>query len=633
LSEQLPAVPSELENIVGRMLAKDRDQRYQSAQELANDLKRVKTRVDLESDPLETGETALLEPPTAKFGSAADRQFENPPASQSFTTQIAPGITASGASSVTQQSGYETSISPVTSAAQQLTPKAISQTHTSSFNSSDSIQQPAVKRSRYLLWALIALAIIAVLALLTLRFIRNDGVIDSIAVLPFVNVNEDTDAEYLSEGITESLINTLSQLPEIGVSSRNAVIRYKGQEADARKVAGELNVKAVLFGRLMRRGDELTINAELVDARNGRQIWGERFRRRVSDLLTVQEEIAQKISDKLKWRLTTEQQGSLVNHGTEDSEAYNLYLKGRYYWNQGTPEALKKADEYFEAAAGKDPAYALAAAGCAACHAAGSDGDTPRESMEKAKLVALKALKVDDTIVDAHLTLATVNFRYDWEFATAEREFKRAIELDPKNATAHQRYAEFLALMGRHKEANDEVWKARALDPQSPSVNQMIGAIQYYARQYDHAIDHLKKTLVIDDNFAAAHNSLGLVYEQTGKEQEGVIEILRAKRLMNDDGQYLTALKKAFVESKAPGFWRQELAHLTEESKTRYVPSSAIASLHTRLGENDQALAALEKGLAEKDGGMVELKVEPVFDHLRKLPKFNELLRRVGLGQ
>ena len=370
-----------------------------------------------------------------------------------------------------------------------------------------------------------------------------------------------------------------------------------------------------------------------MDARNGRQIWGDNFTRRTSDLLALQEEITQKLAGKLRPRFAESNSNSLAKVGTENAEAYELYLKGRYYWNQGTPEAMKKADEFFEAAAGKDSKYAEAVAGCAACHAAGSHGERPQESMTKAKQVALAALKADGNLVDAHLTLAKVNFRYDWDFATAERQFKRAIELNPNGAAARQHYAEFLALMGRHKEAETEIWKARSLDPRSLPVNQTIGAVQYYAKDYDHAVDHLKQTLAIDDKYAPAHTSLGLVFEQTGKKQDAVMELLRAKLLMGERGEYLTSLKKAYAESSADGFWRRELEHLNEEAKHRYVPSSSIAALHTRLGENDLAMAALEKGLAEKDSGMVELKVEPVFEPLRKLPKFGELLKRIGLTQ
>lgn len=641
LSERLPSVPAELERIVSRMLVKDREQRYQTAQEVFNDLRRVKARLDLaeeEDAEDEDSETALLEPLTAKLASQP-QAFDSQPTTQNFATNIAPAVSTAESRNVPSQS-YETNIAPISAATGQVTSPTLSRASTATVDRTvdQMVEMTAAlpvqsKSRRNILIALAVLAVIAVAALLVFRPTRSSQAIDSVAVLPFVNVTQDPEAEYLTEGITESLINTLSELPELSISSRNAVIQYKGKEQDARKVGKELEVKAVLVGRLTRRGNEVRVSAELVDVSNGRQIWGDNFSRRTSDLLALQDEITQKLIGKLRPRFDQTKQDSLAKVGTENSEAYELYLKGRYYWNQGTPESLKKADEFFEAAAGMDSAYAEAFAGCAACHAVGSDGGTPQESMTKAKQVALAALKKDDKLVDAHLTLASVNFRYDWDFATAEREFKRAIELDPKNATARQRYAEFLALMGRHKEANTEVWQARSLDPRSLPVNQAIGAIQYYAKEYDHAADHLKKTLAIDDKFAPAHTSLGLVFEQTGKKQEAVIELLRAKLLMGENAEYLTSLKKAFAESKETGFWRRELQHLSEEARQRYIPSTSIAALHTRLGENDLALAALEKGFAEKDGGMVELKAEPVFEPLRSLPKFGDLLRRIGLTE
>jgi len=631
LSQQLPTIPAELERIVARMLVKDRDQRYQTAREVVTDLNRVKARLSLAE---ETDERGLLEPPTARLPRPASADsslgMENEPtAALTFATNIGPGIVPSLSSQSSGEKSFDTNVAPVSAVAQNSgVPPAIA----TPAGATAAISAKPAKWRRYALPVMILLALALVVPFGVQFYDRMFGKIDSIAVLPFNNVNEDPDAEYLSEGITESLINTLSQLPEVNVSSRNAVIRYQGSEPDARSVGRDLGVKAVLVGRLVRRGDNLIINAELVDGRDGHQIWGERFTRKVADLMAVQEEISQKISGKLRWRLTDQQKSTMANAGTQNSEAYDLYLKGRYYWNQNTPDAKKKADEFFEAAAGKDGSFAAAFAGCAACHAAGSDGDAPGESMVKAKQVALAALKRDATSLDAHLTLATVNFRYDWDFPTAEREFKRAIELAPRSAVAHQRYAEFLALLGRHKEANTEIWKARSLDPRSLPVNQAIGAIQYYAREYDHALDHLKKTLSINDDFAPAHTSLGLVYEQTGKQQEAVLELMRAKLLMHEDQTYLTSLKKAYAQSNVAGFWRAELDHLNEAAKQRYVSPASIAALHVRLGENDQALASLEKGLADKDGGMVELKAEPVFAHLRALPRFGELVRRVGLG-
>jgi len=623
LSTRLPNVPPELERIVNRMLVKDRELRYQTAQEVIGDLKRVKARLELlglgDEDLVETEETLPLEIPNAQLPSAQTNGGQTPDVMATNLAPVSAQVPPSQSYETNIGSNYSTASSPAQSSASQsfVAPTA-----------------PIVQSGnrRKLLYATLAVLALAIAGFFAYRAFRgDDGVIDSMAVLPFDNVTADPEAEYLIEGIAESLINTLSALPELSISSRNSVIQYKGKEQDARKVGQELEVKAVLVGRLTRRGNEVRVSAELVDASNGRQIWGDQFIRRTSDLLSLQEEITQKLAGKLRPRFAPSKQDKLAKVGTENSEAYELYLKGRYYWNQGTPEALQKADEFFEAAAGMDGTFAEAFAGCAACHAVGSGGETPQESMTKAKKVALAALKKDDRLVDAHLTLAAVNFRYDWDFATAERAFKRAIELDPKNATAHQRYAEFLSLMGRHKEANTEAWKARSLDPRSLPVNQAIGAIQYYAREYDHAADHLKKTLAIDDKYAPAHTSLGLVFEQTGKQQEAITQLLRAKLLMGENGEYLTSLKKAFVESKEAGYWRRELQHLNDEAKQRYVSATSIAALHTRLGEADLALAALEKGLADKDSGLVELKVEPLFDPLRKLPKFEELLKRIGL--
>ena len=644
LSAKLPNVPPELERIVNRMLVKDRELRYQTAQEVIGDLKRVKARLDLlglgDEDIVETEETMPLEVPTAKLPAA------QAPSPENFATNFATNVTPISSQALPPQD-YETNIAPIPAAISSQTSAQVSATVPTAQQPSRQIspeipvavaQTASIENSarsrRNLAYGALAVILLVVIAALGLRFYRaSNSVIDSMAVLPFINVTQDPEAEYLTEGITESLINTLSELPELSISSRNSVIQYKGKEQDARKVGQELEVKAVLVGRLIRRGNEVRVSAELVDARNGRQIWGDNFTRRTSDLLALQEEITQKLAGKLRPQFAQTKQDALADVGTKNAEAYELYLKGRYYWNQGTPEALKKADELFEAAAGLDGAYAEAFAGCAACHAVGSGGDNPKESMTKAKTVALAALKRDEKLVDAHLTLASVNFRYDWDFATAERQFKRAIELDPKSPVALQRYAEFLALMGRHKEANTEIWKARALDPRSLPVNQAIGAIQYYAKDYDHAADHLKKTLAIDDKYAPAHTSLGLVFEQVGQKQEAVTQLLRAKMLLGEDGEYLTSLKKAFVEAKEAGFWRRELQHLSEEAKRRYVAPTSIAALHARLGESDLALAALEKGLVEKDGGMVELKVEPVFESLRKLPKFGELLKRIGLTE
>jgi len=627
LSQHLPNVPAELESVVARMLAKDRDARYQTVEEVLNDLKRAKTRCELAGGG---GANAPLDSPTSVFDpSLMDHSvcYETNVALQS-ELKTPPG------SELKTPLGFETNVIPAPAQADLQTGRRIQ------YSGAPTALIPQPQRSRLrrlLLPALAGLAILLAAGLGWMYFANRATKIDSIAVLPFIVANSGADTDYLSEGIAETIINTLSQWPELSVSSRNSVIRYKGREVNASDIGRELEVKAVLLGKIRRVGNNLTINAELVDTRNGRQIWGENFNLMTSDLLTVQDKITRNITDRLQLRLGKDAQSTasgnagIAGAGTNDSEAYDLYLKGRYFWNQGTREAMAKADEYFEKAAGKDPAYALAAAGCAACHAAGSDGKTPQEGMEKAKLVAMKALKVDDTLVDAHLTLAQANFRYDWDFVSAEREFKRAIELNPRHATAHHRYAEFLALMGRHKEALNELNRARRLDPRSAPINTAFGTLAYYSRDPQDAISHLKKTLEIDGKFAPAHTGLGLAYEQQGDTQDSVLSFLRAKIFMNADPEKTTALKKAFSSHGREAFWREYLSQLTLESKEHYVPQTTIAAVQIRLGKHDQAFDALEKAVEEKDGGIVELKVEPVFEPLRPNSKYGELLRRIGL--
>ena len=620
LSQHLPNVPAGLEQIVTRMLAKDREARYQSAQEVLNDLKRIKSRVESMN---ESRETAPLETPSVGPDISSSIKAENAPTANLYETNIGP----QPAPRTPSQISYETNVISSAPPAQapplsgaQTAPLAQSQTSRS-------------KLRRFLLPALAVIAILLAAGLIALRFATRDAKIDSIAVLPFTVAGADMDAEYLSEGIAEGIINTLSGWPELSVSSRNSVIQYKGREANAQAVGRELEVEAALLGSIRRLGGNLVVNTELVDTSNGRQIWGESFNLKTSDLLAIQDKITRSISNKLQLRLGDSSQSMTASAGTKDSEAYDLYLKGRYFWNQGTPEAMAKADELFEAAVAKDPTYALAAAGCAACHAAGSDGDRPQESMVKAKKVAMIALKVDDTLVDAHLTLAQVNLRYDWNFADAEREFKRAIELNQKHATARHRYAEFLALMGRRKEALDELNQARRLDPRSLPINTAFGTLAYYSRDYKDAIGHLRQTLEINKDFAPAHSSLGLAYEQQGNTQDAVLEFMRAKIAMREDPEKTSALKKAYAEGGREAFWREYLSQLTKEAEDHYVPQTAIAAVQLRLGENHKALAALEKAFEEKDGGLVELKVEPLFEPLRPNTKFSELLRRVGLAQ
>jgi serine/threonine protein kinase/TolB-like protein/Tfp pilus assembly protein PilF len=611
-SERIPGIPAELEEVIYKLLAKNRDERYQYGHEVITALKRIKSRLEYS---LEHGVPATSSDPAAHLETA---YFEGPAGSAGLDTVLMP---ASG-----QQVSYETSAIP--SAADPV------QTVVTPMPQPQPLPQAEPRKKRKLLLpalAVLLLGLTAAGALFYARYQQQAARIDTIAVLPFVNVTGDPDAEYLCEGITEGIINSLSQWDDLSISARNSVFRYKGQQIDERAVGRDLDVEAVLLGRIERRGNTLTINAELVNTRNGRQIWGERFNKKLSDLLTIQDEIARSITGKLEFRLSDAAAQSLAKSMPNSSEAYDLFLKGRYHWNLGSREDRQRADEYFEAAFAKDPSYSLAAAGCAACHALNSDGLPPRKGMQKAKAVALVALGKNSDLPDAHLTLAQVYLRYDWNLTEAEREFKRAIELAPKNATSRVRYAEFLALLGKTAEANAELQAARKLDPKSLPVNQTFGTVSYYARDYNDAVDHLRQTLLLNDNYGPAHSSLGLVLEQKGQPQDAILEFIRAKQLGREAPERVNALKTAYSKGQEE-FWRVYLAQLTAESKERYVPSTAIAAVLLRIGEQNKALAALEAAVAERDGGLMELHVEPAFDPLRKHPRFQQVLARVGLA-
>jgi serine/threonine protein kinase/tetratricopeptide (TPR) repeat protein len=603
LSQRLSNVPPELEQVVARMLAKDVERRYATAQELLAELKRIKARADLD----------LEEATTRAFGTPQ-------PQAISYETNI-------GA-----QPSYETTRSPIAN----LAPSIVSSVNPTSNVSAQTATAGAAAmptaqvkpRGRWL-------AIAGALLLLVLAgagyFVwqQLNSKVDSIAVVPFKNLDPST--AYLGDAITEQVIDALSQVPQLNVVARSSVLRYKGQETDPLKLCEELNVRAALIGDVEKRGEQVVINAELVQAGNRRRLWGQRYVRKLTDLVTLQDEIVRGIAQKLQLPANNLPKADVAQAGTKDAEAYRLFLEANYYFNQGTTEAMKKADELYEAAVARDKSFAAAAAGCAACHAAGSDRITPEKAMTKARAVAEFALQNDPNSVDAHLTLAKVKLRYDWDFKEAERLFKRALELDQKNAEAHQRYAEFLALMGRHNEAKSEIWAARKLDPQSVPINSDIGLLTYYAADYDHAAQHFQQTLKLDERFIAARSGLGLVYEQKGQAQQTVNEFLQAKQLSREPQSYLDSLKQAFSSAGLKGFWQKELEYQQTEAKEHYVASSFIAALYARLGDKEQALAALKQGLAEKDGGLVELKVTPVFASLRDDVRFGDLLKQVGL--
>ena len=457
--------------------------------------------------------------------------------------------------------------------------------------------------------------------------------IESIAVLPFANLSNDPKTEYLSDGITESLINSLSQLPNLAVMSRNTVFRYKGQATDLQKVGRDLHVRAILTGRLIQTGDELMISVSLEDVENSRQLWGEQYNRKLSNLVSVQQEIAGDIYGRLRPRLAGEEKKLLAKRPTENAEAYQLYLQGLFYWNKWTQADFKKAADYFTQAVQKDPGYALSYAGLADSYSLLGDAGylPPSEAWPKAKTAAMQALDIDDSLAEAHTSLGLVKEHFEWDWAGAEKEFKRAIELNPNLATARHWYGDYLTNMGRFDEGIAETKKAQELDPLSLIINTTRGWQFYLAGQNENAIEQLRKVLDIDAKFSPARRILEEVYAHMGKHKEAVAE--RERALSLSGGPELAAsIEEDFKKSGYKGVLQSWLEGLTELSKHSYVSSYSIAESYMRMDQKQKAFEWLEKAYEEHDSGLVSLAVEPMFESLRTDPRFKEILRRMKLS-
>jgi serine/threonine protein kinase len=457
--------------------------------------------------------------------------------------------------------------------------------------------------------------------------------IESIAVLPFANLSNDSKTEYLSDGITESLINSLSQLPNLAVMSRNTVFRYKGQPADPQKVGKELHVRAILTGRLIQSGDELMISVNLEDVQNSRQLWGEQYNRKLSNLVSVQQEIAGDIYGRLRPRLAGEEKKLLAKRPTENVEAYQLYLQGLFYWNKWTQADFKRAADFFTQAAQKDPRYALSYAGLADAYSLLGDAGylPPSEAWPKAKAAAMQALEIDDTLPEAHTSLGLVKEHFEWDWTGAEREFRRAIELNPNSATAHHWYGDYLANMGRPEEGLRETKKAQELDPLSLIINTTLAKQLYLAGKNDQAVEQLRKVLDIDAKFAPARPLLEEVYAGMGKQKEAVAE--REKILsLSGSPELAASVEEDFSKGGYKGVLQSWLDGLTEISKYGYISPYNIAQAYMRVGEKEKTFSWLEKAYEEHDSGLVSLAVEPMFDPIRSDPRFKDLLRRMKLS-
>ncbi len=458
--------------------------------------------------------------------------------------------------------------------------------------------------------------------------------INSVAVLPFENTTGNPDADYLSEGITESIINTLALLPKMRVAPRNSVFRYKDRNMDPRTIGQELQARAVLVGRILLTGDRLTVRSELIDVATDSLLWGDQFNRQRSQIFEVQDEIAAEISEKLRLRLTPSDKKRLRRHQTRNTDAYYLYLKARYFWNKRTPPAFQQAILHYQQAIALDSEFALAYAGLADCHIVlGSFAFIPMaESFPRAKAAAEKAMALDASLGEPHASLALVLAFYEGQWHKAENQFQKSISLRPDYATGHHWYSFCLCAMGRVSEGIAEISKAEQLDPLSPIILTNFGTVLYWARQYDRALEQYHKTLSLSPDFWTAHWMLGLAYEQKGNYRDAAEELRTGMKFLQGSSPLLSAsLARVLALSGSPDEALQLATQVKTQDEADVSCPYHLAMAYAALGQSDVAFEWLETAREGHDMWINFIKVDPKMDSLRRDPRYMELLRRIGL--
>jgi TolB-like protein/tetratricopeptide (TPR) repeat protein len=461
---------------------------------------------------------------------------------------------------------------------------------------------------------------------------RRAKPLTAVAVLPFVSESHDASLEYLGDGIAEAVINSLSSLPKLRVVPRATAFRYKSKEMLPKEIAGELNVRSLVTGRVVLRGDTLVVSCELVDATTDRQVWGQTYNRKLADIFEVQEQIALQISENLRIALTGEQKKTIKKRFTHDPEAYQSYMKGRFFWNKRTESGFKKAIDHFEAAIEQDPVYALPYAGLADSFAlmgaAAFEMLPPREAMPRAKAAALRAIDIDASLVEARTTLAFVRRLYDWDWPEAERDFRQAIALNAAYPTARHWLALHLCEAGRFADAAEEMSRAHELDPLSLAISTDIGWVEYFARNYDAAIRRYNATLELDPDFSWARFLLGLALGQTGDFAKAIRELEAAFLTSGRSTKMLAAIGHTAGLAGDAQRGRAVLAELEQLASQRYVSSYCTALVHIGLGDHDAAFASLDRACEERAGYLAYLNVDPAVDPIRKDPRFRDLLQK-----
>src|SRR5258705_1742132 len=571
-TEQFQAqVSSELQALLSKMLCKDKAARYQNAQDLLTDLRQLPAKI-----------------------SRNDAQADAAPTKQSSA------ITPNG-----------------------------------------TMLDRVLSKARHHKWAVLAAGLALILLVVAISRLVSTEHLDSLAVLPFSYVASDPqlmanpDREYLSDGLTESIINNLSQLTDLKVIARSSVFRYKGKDRDVKAVGRELNVRTVLNGEIKQQGDELGITVELMDVQENRSIWGNTYQRKTADIQTVQKEIARNVSEKLRLKLTGADQTQLAKTYTESGEAYEAYLKGRYHWNKRTDEGFKQATNFFQEAIVKDPNYALAYTGLAECYTLRSDYAflAPQDGYALAKGAVTLALKYDESLAEAHTSLASIKAVMDWDWQGAENEYCKALEMNPNYPTAHHWYAAQLLLQCRLEQALQEIKKAQQLDPLSLGINKDFAVILLYARDYDKALEQCRKTLEIEPHFGAMFTYIAQIYELQQKYPEATAELEKAHASAPEDVEITYALGQAYALMGRKDEALKISNELNQPRKQNgYLPKEA-AYLYALLAEKEQAVAVLQKAAENHYISVAELKMDPRLDFLRKDSRVVELLQKIGLSQ
>jgi Serine/threonine protein kinase len=585
LARYAPELPAEFERIITKALTKNLEERYQTAKDLLNDLKRLQQRLQIESE------------------------IERVRVPETF-----PGSLSGG-------QGIVTSPSPAV-------------VDTKEVSSTFSVNYVVKSVERHKLAATVALLILVAMAAGLWRYFHTAVPIHSIAVLPFVNASGNSEAEYLSDGMPDVLINSLSQLPNVSVKSRNSVLRYKGKEIEPQQVGSDLSVQAVLSGRVVQHGDDLVVSVALVDARNGNQIWGAQYNRKNSELASLQSEITRDVSHQLRARLSGADEQKVRKTYPTNAEAFELYLKGRYHLHRLTLPEVQTSISYFQQATDIDPSYALPYVGLAdAYRTFGLIADQPPgEFFPKAKAAAQRAVDIDDTLAEAHAELGFTIFWYDWDWNAAENQLKRALELNPNNAESHLFYAHLLSNTGRHAEGLAEAKRAKELDPLDFRINGLEAEFLLHAGKPDEALAILRSLPGLSGNSWFTDMFASAAYIEKGMFAEAVVEARKARELNSANSQSTATLAYALAKFGKQSEAQALLDELLKLSTQRHVSPGNIALIYNALGQRDETIAWLERGFKERDPKMVFLKVEPKWNNLRDDPRFQDLLRLVGFA-